>query len=120
MTPQEPVHGLDAFDAPQPKGFAIAGEDQQWHWAEAKIQGKNQVEVWSDAVPKPVAVRYAWSDNPVATLRSRENLPAVPFRTDDWPMITSPEPVEAEAPVQPEPAKKVEKKPAAPAPPKKP
>lgn len=87
---------LYAFDAPQPEGFAVAGKDRQWHWAEAKIQGKNQVEVWSKAVPNPVAVRYAWSDNPVATLRSRENLPVVPFRTDDWPMITSPEPAEAE------------------------
>lgn len=80
---------LYAFDDPAPKGFAIAGADKVWHWADAKIVGKDKVEVWSDAVAEPVAVRYAWSDNPVATLRSRENLPVVPFRTDDWPMVTA-------------------------------
>ncbi len=92
---------LYAFDDAAPKGFAIAGEDRQWHWAQAKLVGRDKVEVWSDAVADPVAVRYAWSDNPVATLRSRENLPVVPFRTDDWPMITAPQPAGAEAPKAP-------------------
>ena len=98
---------LYAFDNPAPKGFAIAGKDQEWHWADAKIVGKDKVEVWNEAVAQPVAVRYAWSDNPVATLRSRENLPVVPFRTDDWPMITAPEPPAKEVPAAP--AKKAEK-----------
>jgi sialate O-acetylesterase len=83
---------LYAFDENNPKGFAIAGADQQWHWATAKIISKDKIEVWSDAVADPAAVRYAWSDNPVANLRSRENLPVTPFRTDDWPMITAPQP----------------------------
>jgi sialate O-acetylesterase len=82
--------GLYSFDVNDPVGFAIAGGDQAWHWATAKIVGANQVEVWSDAVAAPVAVRYAWAENPVASLRSRENLPVVPFRTDDWPMVTAP------------------------------
>ncbi len=64
--------------------FAIAGEDKVWHWAEAKIDGDTVV-VWSDKVPKPVAVRYAYSWNPVgANLYNRAGLPACPFRTDDW------------------------------------
>ncbi|NOX53070.1 MAG: hypothetical protein GXP27_01250 [Planctomycetes bacterium] len=50
---------------------------------------KNQVEVWSDTVSDPVAVRYAWADNPVCNLYSRERLPVTPFRTDDWPGITA-------------------------------
>lgn len=75
---------LYTFDTKSPTGFAIAGEDKKWHWADAKLVGKDKVEVWSDQVSAPVAVRYAWADNPVANLRSRENLPVIPFRTDDW------------------------------------
>ena len=68
------------------KGFAIAGEDRQFVWADATIEG-NTVVVSSEAVPEPVAVRYAWSDNPDgANLYNTENLPTVPFRTDEWDM----------------------------------
>ncbi|MDA1265095.1 MAG: sialate O-acetylesterase [Planctomycetota bacterium] len=64
--------------------FAIAGADKQWHWAEARIDG-DTVLVWSEAVPAPVAVRYAYESNPVgAKLYNREGLPASPFRTDRW------------------------------------
>ena len=48
----------------------------------------DKVEVWSDEVSDPVAVRYAWADNPVCNLYSAEGLPATPFRTDDWPGVT--------------------------------
>ena len=66
------------------KRFAIAGEDKQWHWADAVIVG-DAVVVSSPAVPKPVAVRYAFSMNPDgANLYNRAGLPASPFRTDDW------------------------------------
>jgi sialate O-acetylesterase len=81
--------GLDSFDTRDPRGFAIAGADRKFVWAKAKIAGKDRVEVWSDQVPAPVAVRYAWADNPVASLKSREGLPATPFRTDDWPGVTA-------------------------------
>jgi sialate O-acetylesterase len=80
--------GLKA-DGAAAKGFAIAGSDRQWRWAEARIDGETVV-VSSPAVPQPVAVRYAWADNPEATLRNGEGLPASPFRTDDWPMLTAP------------------------------
>lgn len=80
--------GLDTFDVRQPRGFAIAGEDRKWVWAQARILDKTRVEVWSEKVPSPVAVRYAWADNPVANLQNREGLPATPFRTDDWPGVT--------------------------------
>jgi sialate O-acetylesterase len=68
-------------------GFAIAGEDRRFIWADAVIDGKT-VLVSSPAVAKPVAVRYGWDANPTCNLFNKENLPAVPFRTDDWPGIT--------------------------------
>jgi sialate O-acetylesterase len=62
--------------------FAVAGSDGQFVRAQARIVG-NAVEVWSDEVRSPVAVRYAWSNSPVgATLYNGERLPAAPFRTD--------------------------------------
>jgi sialate O-acetylesterase len=65
-------------------GFAVAGEDRVFVWADATIDG-NAVVVSSDKVQKPVAVRYAWADNPECNLYNKEGLPASPFRTDDWP-----------------------------------
>ncbi|HUE82630.1 MAG TPA: sialate O-acetylesterase, partial [Pyrinomonadaceae bacterium] len=66
--------------------FAIAGADRKWHWAEAKIVGKDRVEVWAAAVPQPVAVRYAFNNNPKnPNLTNETGLPASPFRSDDWP-----------------------------------
>ncbi|HYE97355.1 MAG TPA: sialate O-acetylesterase [Planctomycetota bacterium] len=81
--------GLYAFDVQEVRGCAIAGEDRRFVWAQARIVGKDKIEVWSDAVKDPVAVRYAWADNPVCNLYSREGLPATPFRSDDWPGVTS-------------------------------
>jgi sialate O-acetylesterase len=69
------------------QGFAIAGEDRRFVWAKASIDGDHVV-VSSPDVPKPVAVRYGWDINPVCNLYNQSGLPAVPFRTDDWPMIT--------------------------------
>jgi sialate O-acetylesterase len=69
------------------QGFALAGEDRKFVWAQARIDGQNVV-VWSPEVQKPVAVRYGWDINPVCNLYNQSGLPAVPFRTDDWPMIT--------------------------------
>jgi sialate O-acetylesterase len=80
--------GLITFDVNEPHGFAIAGSDRKFVWAKAQITGPNTVEVWSDQVAEPVAVRYAWADNPVCNLYSAEGLPATPFRTDDWPGVT--------------------------------
>ncbi|MCJ7543360.1 MAG: sialate O-acetylesterase [Phycisphaerae bacterium] len=65
-------------------GFAIAGANRQFTWAQATIRG-DKVIVSSPDVPQPVAVRYGWADNPDCTLYNREGLPASPFRTDDWP-----------------------------------
>jgi len=81
--------GLHVYDHPMIKGFAIAGEDKKWVWAEAKVIATNQVEVWSESVPAPVAVRYAWADNPVCNLMSKNYLPVTPFRSDDWPGVTA-------------------------------
>lgn len=79
--------GLSTRDGAVLKGFAIAGTDKKFYWASASIVG-NKVVVSSDKVPAPVAVRYAWADNPVCNLVNTEGLPAVPFRTDEWKLIT--------------------------------
>jgi sialate O-acetylesterase len=69
-------------------GFQIAGEDKKFYWAVAWIYD-GKVIVSSRNVLNPVAVRYAWSDNPEdANLYNKEGLPASPFRTDDWAGIT--------------------------------
>lgn len=70
------------------RGFAVAGEDRRFHWAEARIDGAS-VLVSSPAVSDPVAVRYGWADNPDCSLYNAEGLPASPFRTDDWPGVTA-------------------------------
>ncbi len=69
------------------EGFSIAGEDHKFYWADARIQGKTII-VSSPSVPHPMAVRYAWQSNPEATLFNGAGLPAGPFRTDTWPLIT--------------------------------
>ena len=74
--------GLTAIDGEPLSQFAIAGADKKFVWANAQIEG-DKVVVWSDRVPAPTYVRYAWSDNPDgANLYNKEGLPASPFRTD--------------------------------------
>ncbi|MAS70841.1 MAG: sialate O-acetylesterase [Zunongwangia sp.] len=76
--------GLKIKNNQELKGFAIAGNDKQFVWAKAKIEG-DKVIVYSPQVKHPVAVRYAWADNPEnANLYNKEDLPASPFRTDQW------------------------------------
>lgn len=72
--------GLRAFGVSEVIGFSVAGEDGLFEWAEARIVSPNTVEVWSETVTAPVAVRYAWADNPVCNLYSAEGLPTTPFR----------------------------------------
>lgn len=79
---------LRNIDDKNAKGFAIAGADKKWHWAEASITGPDTIEVWSDDVKEPVAVRYAWADNPVCNVFNDSLLPLTPFRTDDWDGVT--------------------------------
>jgi len=69
------------------KGFAVAGEDRKFVWADARIVDDTVV-VSSEQVPEPMAVRYAWADNPVCNLFNKAGLPASPFRTDIWPGVT--------------------------------
>ncbi|CAH0124399.1 hypothetical protein SRABI27_03860 [Pedobacter sp. Bi27] len=80
-------NGLKAVDGAALTGFAIAGADKKFYWAKASIQG-NQIIVSSDQVANPVAVRYAWGNNPVCNLVSNDGLPASPFRTDTWQGLT--------------------------------
>lgn len=81
--------GLGTAENQPLKGFAIAGENQKFKWAQASIQG-NQIKVWNKDVPNPVAVRYGWADNPDCNLYNKEGLPASPFRTDSWKLTTQP------------------------------
>ncbi len=80
--------GFRPFDVNEPRGFAVAGSDRKFVKAQAKVAGRDKIEVWSDKVSEPVAVRYAWADNPVCNLYSAAGLPTTPFRTDDWPGVT--------------------------------
>ena len=79
--------GLTAKDG-RLREFCIAGPDHVWHRAQARIVSQDKVEVWSDEVKYPVHVRYLWQDNPEATLYNAAGLPANPFRTDDWPLLS--------------------------------
>jgi sialate O-acetylesterase len=75
--------GLVTNDGEDLSEFSIAGPDKKFVWAKAKIEG-DKVVVWSEAVPDPKYVRYAWADNPVnPNLFNKEGLPASPFRTDN-------------------------------------
>jgi sialate O-acetylesterase len=77
--------GLMAKDGDRLTGFAIAGADRKFVWADAVIKGKEAV-VSSSQVKNPVAVRYGWADNPACNLYNKAGLPASPFRTDDFPV----------------------------------
>jgi len=79
--------GLIARDG-ELKGFAIASKDKIFKWAKAEIKEKDTIVVWNDEIKEPVAVRYAWADNPECNLYNKEGLAAFPFRTDDWEGIT--------------------------------
>ena len=68
-------------------GFAIAGADSQFVWAQAQIDGESVI-VSSPKIKNPLAVRYAWADNPLCNLYNSAGLPALPFRTDDWDGMT--------------------------------
>ncbi len=86
LTFDEVGSGLRIRDGARLDEFAVAGEDKKWVWADAKIVGKNRVEVSSPAVSRPVAVRYAFNNNPKhPNLTNESGLPAAPFRTDNWP-----------------------------------
>jgi sialate O-acetylesterase len=80
--------GLATLDGKPLRGFAVAGADRRFVWANARIDGDSVV-VDSPNVTVPVAVRYAWGANPDCNLGNREGLPASPFRTDDWPGRTA-------------------------------
>jgi sialate O-acetylesterase len=81
--------GLAASDGKPLCGFAIAGADRRFSWATARIDGTTIV-VSAPEVPQPVAVRYAWANNPACNLSNASGLPASPFRSDDWPGTTWP------------------------------
>ena len=82
------VDGGLVADGGELKGFSICGPDKNFVWAHAEIRGDTVV-VSSPQISQPVAVRYGWADFPVVNLWNKSRLPASPFRTDDFPMITA-------------------------------
>jgi sialate O-acetylesterase len=81
--------GWRPFDVAEPRGFTIAGADRKFVAAKATILPDGRIEVFSEAVGEPVAVRYAWADNPVCNMYSSSGLPLTPFRTDDFAGVTA-------------------------------
>ncbi|MEE9432592.1 MAG: sialate O-acetylesterase [Melioribacteraceae bacterium] len=79
--------GLKIKGSEHLKGFAIAGNNKKFVWAKAKIEG-DEVVVWNSQIKNPMAVRYAWASNPICNLYNGADLPASPFRTDDWKGVT--------------------------------
>ena len=75
--------GMAARDGGKPKGFAIAGADGKFVWANVEVVGET-VMVSSPEVNSPLAVRYGWANNPDCNLVNKAGLPASPFRTDTW------------------------------------
>ena len=90
--------GLVTTDGAPPRGFLIAGADRIWHPADARIDG-DFVVLTSPEVSEPLAIRYAWGNDPPNNLRSQADLPAAPFRSDDWP-LTAPVAAAAAAPAK--------------------
>jgi sialate O-acetylesterase len=82
-------NGLKTLDGGAPTGFAVAGADGVYQWADAKIINKNELILTSAAVPEPKTVRYGWADFPVVNLANSADLPASPFRTDNAVWTTS-------------------------------
>lgn len=87
---QHADRGLVAEGGP-PTGFRVAGEDRKFHPAEATLEGKTVV-VRSTLVPRPVAVRYGWDGYPVVNLANKDGMPASPFRTDAWKLVSQDNP----------------------------
>ena len=77
------AEGMRAKDNGELKGFALAGADHKWHWADASISGTT-ITLRSKHVQKPVAAAYAWAGVPIGNLVNEAGLPAFGFRTDDW------------------------------------
>lgn len=69
------------------KGFVLAGGDHKFYFADARIEGSSVI-VSCPQVPFPLAVRYAWADNPDCNLCGENGLPVGSFRTDQWPGVT--------------------------------
>ncbi|MFP4068688.1 MAG: hypothetical protein ACLFVC_00775 [Opitutales bacterium] len=79
--------GLTTKDGEPPRGFFLAGPDQHWHPATAVLNG-DTIGLYSDEVPHPVAIRYAWANNPAHNVVNSLRLPLGSWRSDDWQLRT--------------------------------
>jgi sialate O-acetylesterase len=78
--------GLTVKDGGELKGFALAGSERKFFWAKGEIQGERVI-LTSKDVNQPIAIRYAWANNPIGNLYNKEGLPAFPFRSDNWILV---------------------------------
>jgi len=85
------AEGLRTRNGQPVRGFALRGDDGKWVWAEGKIENQ-AIEIWSDQVPRPAAVRYGWGANPVLSVENAVGLPLRPFRTDADAIVPYPQP----------------------------
>ena len=69
----------------EPTEFLIAGDDKVFYPAKAKIEGSTVV-LSAKEVKAPVAARFAWKNESIGNLFSKEGLPVSSFRTDEWPI----------------------------------
>jgi sialate O-acetylesterase len=88
------VHINRAINRPIPgtllNNFQIAGVNEHFYWAKALLLNDNTIKIFAMEVPSPIAVRYAWEDNPSnVNIYSKDNLPLFPFRTDNWKLLSA-------------------------------
>ena len=82
------AEGLHRRDGQAASGFMLAGADHVFHPVEAQTED-GRVTLRHAEVPNPIAIRYQWHETANPNLYNAAGLPALPFRTDDWPIITT-------------------------------
>lgn len=83
FVPSTIASGLTTNDGKPPEHFSLAGKDEVFYPATARIAG-DKVSIYSAKVPHPVAIRYGFTNDAITNLQNKEGLPALPFRTDSW------------------------------------
>lgn len=81
--------GLEIAKEPELKGFTMAGDEGTFHTAKAIVKD-DKIIVTCSKVTKPRSVRYGWADHPDINLWNKDGLPASPFRTDNFPVLSTP------------------------------
>lgn len=89
FSPETIGSGLDTRDGKAPGFFLLAGSDSVFYPAVSRII-RNKVVLWSESVPRPVAIRYGFTNDAITNFQNKERLPAFPYRSDNWPLCSLP------------------------------